>query len=175
MAGDARKRTDDIDRKVKVALAKAIEKNGIEKTFKTLGIPEDIITTIKEKGEFLNEGADVNAKDNKGNTPLHKAAQKGHLEFIEFLVGKGADVNAKNDDGNTPLHRAAYYGQFQVIKFLTSQLKHKIWREPVNVSLYCLIEIKRLYVVHFCKVSIKNNFQSSNEKNGSFNSFMRNQ
>ena len=50
-------------------------------------------------------GADVNAKNDHGGTPLHYAAYRNdNSAVIEALLEAGADVNAKNDDGNTPLH-----------------------------------------------------------------------
>jgi ankyrin repeat protein len=54
----------------------------------------------------LDAGTDVNAKDEKGWTPLHEAALGGHKETVELLIAKGADVNAKNNDGVTPLNWA---------------------------------------------------------------------
>ena len=51
-------------------------------------------------------GADVNAKDENGWTPLHHAATWDSKEIVELLIAKGADVNAKNDDESTPLHYA---------------------------------------------------------------------
>jgi ankyrin repeat protein len=48
----------------------------------------------------------VNAKDDWGETPLHFAADKGHKEIAELLIGAGTDVNAKNEDGETPLDYA---------------------------------------------------------------------
>lgn len=52
-------------------------------------------------------GADVNAADHHGNTPLHDAAHTGKISCIEFLVSSGADINAVNNTGNTPLMQAA--------------------------------------------------------------------
>lgn len=47
--------------------------------------------------------ANINAKDFKGNTPLHFAVEKGknYLEITQFLVTNGSDVNAKNDAGKS--------------------------------------------------------------------------
>jgi len=57
--------------------------------------------------EFLAGGADVNAKNQRGWTPLFTAAYYGHKEIVELLISKGADVNAKTDKGgSTPLHTA---------------------------------------------------------------------
>ena len=45
-------------------------------------------------------GADVNARDNKGNTPLHETFL---TEVEKELLKLGADVNARNKDGETPI------------------------------------------------------------------------
>lgn len=46
-------------------------------------------------------GADVNATDHEGNTPLHHAASRGDNEMIEYLVSKGAKATAVNREGQT--------------------------------------------------------------------------
>ena len=46
-------------------------------------------------------GADVNARDNDGYTPLHHAAARGDNEMILYLVSKGADVTAVARNGQT--------------------------------------------------------------------------
>jgi hypothetical protein len=53
---------------------------------------------------LLKAGADVDARDAAGNTPLHVA---GTFEARDALVKAGADVNAANAAGSTPLHVAA--------------------------------------------------------------------
>jgi len=42
--------------------------------------------------------ADINEKDREGFTPLHWAAEKGHLSVVEYLVNQKADINATNMD-----------------------------------------------------------------------------
>jgi ankyrin repeat protein len=46
-------------------------------------------------------GADVNAVDSRGYTPLHAAAYIGNNELIQYLVDHGADVKAVGKDKNT--------------------------------------------------------------------------
>ncbi len=67
---------------------------------------------------LIAKGADVNAKRDDGETPLHQAASKGRKEIIELLITKGADVSAKSDDGWTPLHQAAYKGHKEIAELL---------------------------------------------------------
>ena len=45
--------------------------------------------------QHLVAGADVNAKDDDGISPLLLAATWGHKEVAELLIAKGADVSAK--------------------------------------------------------------------------------
>lgn len=63
----------------------------------------------------LELGAEVNASDVAGNTPLHVAAALGLLSVIPLLVDHGAQLDAKNKAGQTPLsivrRTAQQYGQ----------------------------------------------------------------
>jgi hypothetical protein len=61
---------------------------------------------IKAVKQHLAAGADVNAKDDGGVTPLHLTAERGTKEIAELLIAEGADVNAVGDLGRTPLDLA---------------------------------------------------------------------
>jgi ankyrin repeat protein len=49
----------------------------------------------------MSQGADVNAKDTLGYTPLHGAAFVGDLKNIQYLVDHGAKIDAKTKAGDT--------------------------------------------------------------------------
>ena len=48
--------------------------------------------------KFLFEnGAEINAKDNKNHTPFHFAARNIQTEVLKFLIEKGAEFDLEND------------------------------------------------------------------------------
>ncbi|EAY00149.1 hypothetical protein TVAG_330780 [Trichomonas vaginalis G3] len=69
---------------------------------------------------FLLHGVDINAKNNDGQTALHKAAQNNLKEIAEFLISHGANINEKGQDGENALHFAAYYNSKETAEFLIS-------------------------------------------------------
>ena len=60
-------------------------------------------------------GCHVNAKDEDKNTPLHYAAENGHLLGVKILLDAGAKLSARNDEGDTPVHTAAENGNLQLV------------------------------------------------------------
>ena len=72
---------------------------------------------------LLKHGAKVNAGgDGATTTPLHAAANFGHVAVAEILLKQGAKVDIRDDHSRTPLYRAANYGYPAVALVL---LKHQ--------------------------------------------------
>jgi ankyrin repeat protein len=75
-------------------------------------VPADLVTTIRKADaqvvrKLLDAGADVNACDAEGNTPLLLASFYASPKCVKLLIEKGADVNTANKAGVTPLIQAA--------------------------------------------------------------------
>lgn len=60
----------------------------------------------------------VNLKNDAGDTPLHLACIRGHIDVVKVLIAAGADTNAKTPDGWSPLHWAAFKGYMEIAGIL---------------------------------------------------------
>jgi ankyrin repeat protein len=74
---------------------------------------EDTVGRHKTQAEIiaaidlcLKAGTNVNAAENRGQTALHGAAQKGWDDVVQYLVDHGAKIDVKDAAGHTPLDAA---------------------------------------------------------------------
>jgi len=65
--------------------------------------PTEQVKTIRV---LLDAGADINAQDKNGATPLHRAVRTRCAATVKFLLQAGADPLLKNKPGSTPFHLA---------------------------------------------------------------------
>jgi ankyrin repeat protein len=68
---------------------------------------------------LLANGADVNARDDVGWTPLMSAQYDN--EVVKLILDAGAEINAKNNDGRTALMLAAEDGETQIVSLLLTK------------------------------------------------------
>lgn len=69
---------------------------------------------------YLKGGADINAREDYGNTALSSAAYKGHTDTVQLLITAGADINANKRGGGTALHSAALGNHKEVVQLLVA-------------------------------------------------------
>ncbi|XP_070081398.1 ankyrin repeat domain-containing protein 6 isoform X7 [Equus przewalskii] len=70
--------------------------------------------------QLINKGAKV-AVTKHGRTPLHLAANKGHLSVVQILLKAGCDLDVQDDGDQTALHRATVVGNTEVIAALIQE------------------------------------------------------
>ena len=80
--------------------------------------------------DLLSEnGADPNAQDVNGNTPLHLAVVAGGLMMVSDLVENGANEHARNRAGKTPLDLAKAKRNREMVNLLGGELKRRWFRK----------------------------------------------
>jgi ankyrin repeat protein len=77
---------------------------------------------------LLDHGANVNARDDEGSTPLHHSSFRdadsifecadGTVEVTRLLLEHGANIDAENDEGDTPFMVALKAGHPELAEFL---------------------------------------------------------
>jgi ankyrin repeat protein len=67
---------------------------------------------------LIRQGAEVNAAEINGATPLFITAALNYQGIVKTLIEKGADVNAKDNFGMDPLFLAPDKGHLEVAKIL---------------------------------------------------------
>ena len=114
---------------------------------------------IEAVKQHLDDGTEVNAKDENGLTPLHFAKTK---EIADLLISKGADVNAKEAKNRiTPLPWAAWRGRKEIAELLIAKgadlnTKNKDGGTPLhNAAWKGHVEIAKLLIVKNADVNAK--------------------
>ena len=70
------------------------------------------------KALLSSPGADVNATDERGSTPLLEAARYGHEDICRVLIAAGANLKSKDRDGKTALMLAVQGDHDEVVRIL---------------------------------------------------------
>jgi len=83
---------------------------GIGWADKIRGTEADALEAVKLCVEL---GLDINAVNDRGETAMHGAANRGSNSIVQFLADKGVKLDTKNKAGNTPYDIAAGRGSLQ--------------------------------------------------------------
>ena len=86
---------------------------------------------------LLINGADVEIKDDRGETVLMIAAQEGYTDGLQILLNAGAEVNnVSNKNGHTALMQAAQCGETGCLRILL--------RSGADINLRCNLSLTAL-------------------------------
>lgn len=107
----------------KIVVPKIVVPKIVAPVVKNAALDDELLQAVK-KGDnlrvkkLIQSGADVNIKDEYGNTPLVHAAIFRHTKMVEELLDGGADVNIKGQNEYSALIRAAEYGFKEIVEML---------------------------------------------------------
>lgn len=66
--------------------------------------PDDIERVVP----LLELRGNIDVRDYKGKTALHRACQAGFVEITQLLIAQGANLESKSDEGETPIFDAVF-------------------------------------------------------------------
>ena len=67
---------------------------------------------------LIGQGANVNMRNSKGETPLVVACNVGFIEGVQYLLGAGARVDESGSTGETPLIAAVHNRNIALMRML---------------------------------------------------------
>jgi ankyrin repeat protein len=81
---------------------------------------EDSVDAVVEY--LVNNGADINAQDKYGMSPLHHSAMRGNKKaMLRLLSSPGIIKEPRDAQDSTPLHLAATYNQPSIARILLNE------------------------------------------------------
>ncbi|GIL79791.1 hypothetical protein Vretimale_12414 [Volvox reticuliferus] len=94
---------------------------------------------VEAATRLIEEGADVNALNDRGISALGVAVGFNRLEVVKLLIAKGADVTFQDPKKNTLMHYAAGYGRLAIARILLAagaelDAKNDAGQTPVDVA-----------------------------------------
>lgn len=90
---------------------------------------------------LLSSNEDINARNDKWETPLYCACASGQLSTVKALLEAGARINAKARKRFTPLHAAARFGHVDVVEELV-KAGASVDRESIRCMTPFLVAVK---------------------------------
>lgn len=86
-------------------------------------IQDDLVDALNSKmylriGSLLEQGADLDRKDDRGRSPLTVMVINGNTDMVRLLLQYGANINSIDNEGYTALHYAVEKGSLTIAQML---------------------------------------------------------
>ena len=85
---------------------------------------------------LLTQGANIEAKNVDGSTPLHMAVETENIKLVRSLLTQGASTEVKNNDESTPIDIAIEIGDNNLVHYLKQVTKIKSVNNKDNFRLH---------------------------------------
>ena len=100
---------------------------------------------------LVEQGADVNAPNDVGSTPLMVTCYNGHMNVATYLLKHGGNIHLQDMNGNTCLHYAAEGGRVEVVSKLLAlgakeKQNYKRLTPLLVASNFCKIEMVEYFI-----------------------------
>lgn len=99
---------------------------------------------------LVGAGANLNVRDNRGETPLMNAIAVRHLEAVHFLISSGSDFYAVNTNGKSVLQQAEWVGDEDIIALVNQAVTMDKERRAERVSGDYMYEKLDEYLYYNC-------------------------
>jgi ankyrin repeat protein len=109
---------------------------------------------------FVKKGANIEAKDQSGSTPLMIAVGNADTAMVKFLIDRGARVDTRNTDGVTVLMVAAQMGRVSVVELL---LQKGIDQRALNEAIFRDIEYQPMILYKESGSKVANDLEDMDE------------
>ena len=80
---------------------------------------------------LVQNGAEVNARNNQKDTPLALACPGRHTDIVKFLMQNGANIDTVNQEGDSPLAIACKHGSLSIVEHL---VKNEAKLDTLNLT-----------------------------------------
>lgn len=115
----------------KKLLQKLIDKHGIDAydEYKRTILINSVAKGNIEIAKFaIDNGADINFRDQSGYSSLHFCALNKYPDLTDLLIEKGANINIRDEHGNSPIWTAIFNakGDFSIV--------HKLYKAGADIE-----------------------------------------
>ncbi len=117
---DLEKFKTEIEKSIKNSVTEREKKQSTELIFAAID------GDLKKVQNLWEQGVNLNATDEFGDTALIKASSGGHTDVVSFLVEKEADPNIQGLIGNTALMNAIIFEYVDIVRILAPITNLKI-------------------------------------------------